>query len=433
MVQERLMTPTSASMTPLDQPGPEPGRLSARYRQVRSRTEALCEPLQPEDFVLQAMPDASPTKWHLAHTSWFFETFCLAALSERYRPIREDANFLFNSYYNAVGERIARDRRGMLSRPSIGEIFGYRREVDRRMAVALSEASEEALRTISPIVEIGLNHEQQHQELILTDLKAAFGRNPTRPVYRDVPKTERAADSLRWIDHRGGLASIGHDGSGFAFDNEAPRHKVFLEPFSLASRPCTNGEYLAFMDGGGYQRPEFWLSDGWATKTAENWSSPLYWERCGGSWSTFTLSGVLPIDESEPVAHVSFYEADAFARWSGARLPTEAEWETVAAHEPVEGNLLEDEAFHPRAAGTRTGPGQLYGDVWEWTASPYVAYPGYRTAEGALGEYNGKFMCNQFVLRGGSCATPASHIRASYRNFFPPHARWQFMGLRLAK
>lgn len=426
----------STALAPTDlSSSADPSALLARYRTVRGQTEDLCATLEPEDFVLQAMPDASPTKWHLAHTTWFFETFVLAELRPDYRHALKDANYLFNSYYNAVGERIARDRRGMLSRPTVAEVQGYRAEVDRRMEDALASASGDALRRVERTVTLGFNHEQQHQELLLTDIKAAFGANPIRPAFREgAPPPVSTPPALQRIDAEGGICSLGHRGQGFAFDNELPRHRVYLEPFALDSRLATNAEYLAFLDDGGYDRPEFWLSDGWAARTARNWTAPLYWERVRSEWMTFTLWGLRPVAEAEPVVHLSFYEADAFARWSGARLPTEAEWETVAADVRVEGNLLESGRFHPCASpGTGGGqPAQLYGDVWEWTASPYVAYPGYRPATGALGEYNGKFMCNQMVLRGGSCATPSSHVRATYRNFFPPDARWQFSGARLA-
>lgn len=408
-----------------------------RYRAVRREMESLCETLEPEDYVLQAMPDASPTKWHLAHTTWFFETFVLASLHADYRPVREDANFLFNSYYNAIGDRIARDRRGLLSRPTVAEVRRYRSEVDRRVIEAIASASPDAMRRIEPVVTLGLNHEQQHQELLLTDIKAAFGSNPIRPVFRPAAKSDdQVSLPSTWIESSGGVRSIGHEGDRFAFDNELPRHRAFLEPFAIASRLATNGEYLGFIDDGGYERPEFWLSDGWAAKVASGWDSPLYWERTGSRWSVFTLGGVSPLVDAEPVVHLSFYEADAFARWSGARLPTEAEWETIAAGVPIEGNLLDSGLLHPtplKAGTVGDSPRQLFGDVWEWTASPYVAYPGYRAASGALGEYNGKFMCNQMVLRGGSCATPASHIRVSYRNFFGPGSRWQFSGVRLAR
>ena len=409
--------------------------LADQYQACRGWTGSLIAPLQPEDFLLQAMPDASPAKWHLAHTTWFFETFVLSATLPKYRPVREDANYLFNSYYNAIGERIARDRRGLLSRPTIDEVLAYRAEVDRRMVDLLGGLSRERLERVASTVVLGLNHEQQHQELLLTDLKVAFGWNPCRPVYggiSDPPANE--SSPVRWIERGGELQRIGYAGHGFAFDNETPRHRVFLEPFSIASRPATNAEYVAFIQDGGYSRPELWLSDGFSAIQAGRWASPMYWEAREGGWHAYTLGGHRPLDLAEPVTHLSFYEADAFARWSGARLPTEAEWETVAADLPVEGNFAQSGRFHPAPSLTPSaGPAAMFGDVWEWTGSPYVAYPGYHAAAGALGEYNGKFMCNQVVLRGGSCATPEGHVRSSYRNFFPPSARWQFSGVRLAR
>lgn len=410
--------------------------LITRFLNTRTWTDTLCEPLQPEDFLLQAMPDASPAKWHLAHTTWFFEAFVLASVIPNYHFAREDANYLFNSYYNAIGDRIARDKRGLLSRPSVEEVRRYRAEVDRRVANVLSELPPDKLAEIAPIVILGINHEQQHQELLLTDLKFAFGWNPTRPVYREFPSVRSETTELNWIPGRDGVRAIGFEGSGFSFDNETPRHRVFIEPHAIASRPASNGDYLAFINDGGYERHEFWLSDGWAAKNSAGWTAPLYWERSGDSWRTFTLGGLKPLVESEPVVHISFYEADAFARWSGARLPTEVEWESLALgrYATNRDGFLESERFHPAVAPKRDdGPSQMLGDVWEWTASPYVAYPGYRPAAGALGEYNGKFMCNQFVLRGGSCVTPMEHIRPTYRNFFQPSARWQFSGVRLAQ
>jgi ergothioneine biosynthesis protein EgtB len=412
---------------------PRPDELIAQYRDVRRRTEALCAPLRPEDFVVQSMPDASPAKWHLAHTSWFFETFLLA--SADYRPFRPEYAYLFNSYYNAIGERIPRPRRGLLTRPPIDEIFAYRRSVDDAMCGLLEGAGEARLRELEATLRLGLNHEQQHQELLLTDIKHAFAANPLRPAYREGGRSDPPSDAapLRWESFAGGIAWIGHDGEGFAFDNEEPRHRQYLEPFRLAARLVTNGEFLEFLEDGGYRRPELWLSDGWNTRVVQGWETPLYWERRGGAWWTFTLDGLRPIAMSEPVCHASFYEADAFARWAGARLPSEAEWELAAAGLSVAGTLLESDALHPRPAPSAPALVQMFGDVWEWTRSPYSPYPGYAPDDGALGEYNGKFMCNQFVLRGGSCATPGLHIRSTYRNFFPPDARWQFTGVRLAK
>jgi ergothioneine biosynthesis protein EgtB len=419
-----------------DAPGETPSNSSwNRFRAVRGQTEALCGPLEPEDYVLQPMADASPAKWHLAHTTWFFETFILKAAIPSYRPRQPEYDYLFNSYYNSIGDRIARDRRGMLSRPSVERVYAYRADIDQRMGEILEDGALGS--EFGPIVEIGLHHEQQHQELLLTDLKAAFSCNPLRPAYRDDAASPAGVEArpLGWSVFAEGIREVGHDGRGFAFDNEGPRHRAFLEPFRLATRPSTVGEYLAFMDDGGYRRPQLWLSDGWAAVQARHWESPQYWEHREGSWWAFTLGGMRPLDLAEPVTHLSYYEADAFARWSGARLPTEAEWEVAAVESsaPVAGNFIESGRCHPMPAAPGDGLSQMFGDVWEWTASPYVAYPGYRPAEGALGEYNGKFMCNQMVLRGGSCATPGSHIRPTYRNFFPPDARWQFSGVRLAR
>jgi len=403
---------------------------AARYRGVRQLTERLCAPLATEDYQLQSMPDCSPPKWHLAHTTWFFETFVLAEHATDFRPFHTQFGYLFNSYYDAVGARWPRAARGLLSRPTVREVYDYRRAIDEKMLALLDTASTRTLEAITPLVELGLNHEQQHQELLLTDLKHAFGLNPLRPTYCTprVAKPTTNAAPLAWESHPDGVRQIGHAGAGFAFDNEGPRHRVFVGAFQLASRPVIAGEFLAFIEAGGYDRPEWWLSDGWAARQRNDWTAPLYWQRDGRDWSQFTLGGMRPLDLTGPVCHVSYYEADAYARWAAARLPTEAEWEIAAAACPVAGNFLDSELFHPANAG-----GAFYGDVWVWTASPYVAYPGYRPAAGALGEYNGKFMCNQMVLRGGSCATPAGHVRPTYRNFFPPDARWQFSGLRLAK
>jgi ergothioneine biosynthesis protein EgtB len=408
--------------------------LAARYASVRAQTERLAEPLSAEDCALQSMTDASPTKWHLAHTSWYFETFVLEEAAPGYRVFRQPFRVLFNSYYNSVGEQYARPARGLLSRPSLDEVFAYRHHVDRHMAELLDKEPD-LDPELCDVILLGLHHEQQHQELVLTDLKHAFGCNPLDPAYRDAPEPEpTAADALAWHAYEEGLFQFGHDGRGFAFDNELPRHRFFLEAFELASRPVTNGEYLEFIEAGGYRQPTLWLSDGWATLQDRGWEAPLYWRRDRAGFTTLTLSGRRALRPEEPVCHVSYYEADAFARWSGARLPTEFEWERAAAALPVEGNFAEDGRLHPGPAVRRAdAPVQLFGDVWEWTGSPYVPYPGYRPPAGALGEYNGKFMSNQLVLRGGSCATPRSHVRSSYRNFFYPDARWQFSGIRLAR
>ncbi|MBN9521417.1 ergothioneine biosynthesis protein EgtB [bacterium] len=404
--------------------------LDARYRAVRGRTERLCTPLEPEDYQLQSMSDCSPPKWHLAHTTWFFETFVLAPHATDFRAFHPLYGFLFNSYYDAVGDRWPRPARGLLSRPTVAEVYTYRRVIDERVLALLEAAGERAVAAITPLLELGLNHEEQHQELLLTDLKHAFGLNPLRPRYAppaDAPRGDAA--SLQWEHHEPGLRRVGYDGAGFAFDNEGPRHHAYVAAFELASRPVTCGEFHEFVADGGYARPEFWLSDGWAARQRHGWGAPLYWTRDGTDpdWRVFSLHGDRPLAPAEPVCHVSHYEADAYARWAGARLPTEFEWETAATDRAVGGHFLDPDRLHPAAGGG------FYGDVWVWTASPYVAYPGYRPVAGALGEYNGKFMCNQLVLRGGSCVTPAGHVRPTYRNFFPPDARWQFSGIRLAK
>ena len=404
-------------------------KLFDAYRQVRRTTESLAAPLSAEDQLVQSMPDASPVKWHLAHTSWFFDTFVLDGL-EGEPPVRAERALLFNSYYEAVGPRVARSRRGLLSRPSLDEVQAYRREVDARMARWLEGGRLPAAR--ARLVELGLAHEQQHQELILTDVKHALHANPMAPAYletaRDAPA---AAHPVGWRRHEERIAWIGQDGAGFSFDNERPRHRVLVAGFELATRLVTAGEYLEFIRDGGYRAPSLWLSDGWAEVQASGWTAPLYWSEENGGFSLFTLGGRRPLDPAEPVCHLSYYEADAYAHWAGARLPTEFEWEVAAGEPSAEGAFLESSALHPRAAAA--GPAQMIGDAWEWTASAYAPYPGFRPEEGAAGEYNGKFMSGQMVLRGGSCATPRSHIRTTYRNFFPPAARWQFSGLRLAR
>jgi ergothioneine biosynthesis protein EgtB len=407
----------------------------ARYQAIREATEKLCASLSPEDAIVQSVDYCSPAKWHLAHTSWFFETFILERQINNYRPFNPMFRVLYNSYYKSVGEQYSRPQRGLISRPSLAEVYEYRNHVNENM-VALLRQRDVPTDSVKEIFETGLHHEQQHQELILTDLKHLFSFNPLHPVYR-----ERAATStpevvpLAWHTYNEGLHLIGHAGESFAFDNEEPRHRVFVEAFELASRLTTNREYLEFMKDGGYRRPEFWLSDGWDTVQKQGWQAPLYWEQRDDRWFAHTLAGFREIDLNEPVCHVSFYEADAYARWAGARLPTEFEWEIVAEPLTIAGNFVENELLHPAPAiiGSHDGPAQLYGDVWEWTSSPYSPYPRFTPRRGSLGEYNGKFMCNQLVLRGGSCATPLSHIRPSYRNFFPPDARWQFSGIRLAK
>ena len=409
--------------------------LTSRYSEVRATTRALVAPLSPEDCAIQSMPDASPAKWHLAHTTWFFETFVLAPNQAGCKPFNPAFKVLFNSYYNGVGDKHPRPERGLLSRPALHEVLAYREHVDHEMQKFLG--GRVLAPELSALITLGVHHEQQHQELILTDLKHLLSCNPLRPAYqKQWPLTPIDPRKPTWIGVAGGLHEIGHEGAGFAFDNETPRHRVFVEDFEIASNPVTHGDFIAFIEDGGYRRPELWLSLGWDTVTARKWEAPMYWEKRDGQWMTFTLRGPAPVEPNTPVCHVSFLEAEAFARWAGARLPTEAEWEIAAAEAPRDGNFLESGAYHPlalREAQPAGVPAQMFGDVWEWTRSDYGPYPGFRPAPGAVGEYNGKFMCEQYVLRGGSCATPASHIRATYRNFFPPDARWQFSGLRLAR
>jgi ergothioneine biosynthesis protein EgtB len=412
--------------------------LRDRFAAIRRDSERLAADLTPEDQTIQSMPDVSPTKWHLAHTTWFFETFLLTPFDDGYRAFDPAFAYLFNSYYEAVGPRHPRPERGLLSRPSVAEIGRYRAHVDAGIARLIDQAGEARWRELAPLLELGLQHEQQHQELILMDIKHVFSVNPLLPAYYQPPQAEPGPPAAEgWREFPGGLAEIGHFGNGFCFDNETPRHRVWLEPFRIALLPVSCGEYGDFIADGGYHRPEFWLSDGWATVCREGWEAPLYWRRREESWSIFTLAGERPLSADEPVCHVSFYEADAFAKWRGKRLPSEAEWEVAAAEVPLSGNLADSRHYHPlpaRGDAAADGlPRQMIGDVWEWTASPYTPYPRFRPERGAIGEYNGKFMSNQMVLRGGAAVTPAGHIRASYRNFFPPSARWAFAGLRLAE
>ena len=411
--------------------------LASRYEATRGLTERLASPLTPEDQTVQSMPDVSPTKWHRAHTSWFFETFLLEPSLGGYRLFHPDFPFLFNSYYEAAGPRYPRAERGLVTRPGIEEVASYRRHVDEAMASLLGGGA--AVERHRDLIELGIQHEQQHQELILMDIKHVLSRSPLYPSYlprsattpSPSPAPSATAPALTWAEHPGGLTELGSAGDGFAFDNEQPRHTAHLVPFALASRPVTNGDWLAFIEDGGYRRPELWLSEGWATINAEHWEAPLYWERAEGShtWQVFTLGGLRDVDPDEPVCHVSYFEADAYAHWTGYRLPTEAEWETVAGAHLPPGGTFELDVLHPHLSGH---PFEV-GHVWEWTASPYTPYPGFRAAPGAVGEYNGKFMVNQHVLRGGACLTPPGHARRSYRNFFPPSARWAFSGLRLAR
>ncbi len=417
---------------------PVPGALFEGQLQqfctVRQQTEALCEPLTPEDMMVQSCPEASPAKWHLAHTTWFFETFILSEFLPGYRPFHPDFLWLFNSYYNAVSDQPQKKLRASFSRPEVQEILDYRRHVEAGMQRLIEGGMpDEVQRRLI----LGLHHEQQHQELLAYDAKNAFWSNPLHPAYQSgvLPGGEGAASSIQWVAHPGGLVEIGYRGSGFCFDNEQPRHKHYLEPYALASRLATCGEYLDFMRDGGYERAELWLSEGWDTVKTQEWKAPLYWfQGENADWQVYTLRGPAPLDQllATPVCHVSYFEADAFARWSGKRLPTEQEWEVAASGVSMAGNFLETGSLHPAAAPVGDGLQQMFGDVWEWTASAYLGYPGFSALPGALGEYNGKFMCNQMVLRGGSAVTPASHIRGTYRNFFSPATRWHFSGIRLA-
>jgi ergothioneine biosynthesis protein EgtB len=412
----------------------EDTRFISRYAGVRAMTETLAAPLGAEDSCVQSMPDASPTKWHLAHTTWFFETLVLMPHAPDYEPFDPRFQYLFNSYYEALGARHPRTQRGLLTRPTLDEVVSYRRHVDEAMAQLFEHTPETRRAAFEDIAELGLHHEQQHQELILTDIKHAFSRNRLLPRYTPAsPIPVKSAPPLGWADFAGGIVPIGHAKEGFAFDNEGPRHLVLLGPYRLASRLINCGEYLAFMEAGGYRRPEFWLSDGWGMVQSEGWEAPLYWSSEAGEWQVFTLGGVQPLKRNEPVVHVSFYEAAAYAAWAGKRLPTEFEWEAAAVAQPVTGNFLDPAQPHPKPAAASETITQLYGDAWEWTRSSYDPYPRYRPPAGAAAEYNGKFMCGRMVLRGGSCATPAGHIRPTYRNFFPPSARWQFSGIRLAE
>jgi ergothioneine biosynthesis protein EgtB len=419
-------------------------RLIAQYRKVRNFSAHLCRNLEPEDYVVQSMPDVSPTKWHLAHTSWFFETFVVKVWVPSYRSQVPQYAYLFNSYYNAAGDMHRRDLRGFISRPTVAETYRFRESIDECVLKLLGDADEALLAEIEPVLTLGLHHEQQHQELLVTDVKHVFSQNPLYPVF--AATTAEAENgrvvSQHFVEFEEAIVTIGHDGAGFSYDNEGPRHRALIPAFSLSNRLITNGEYLAFMEAGGYTRPEFWLSLGWTTVNEQRWQAPLYWVQRDGAWWNFTLSGFRPVNEAEPLTHISYFEADAYANWEGARLPTEFEWEHAAAESPIEGNFVDSERFHPAPANGDGPPSgrngaaglkQMFGDAWEWTRSAYLPYPGYRAVPGALGEYNGKFMCNQMVLRGGSCATSRDHIRPTYRNFFQPEKRWQFTGIRLAR
>jgi ergothioneine biosynthesis protein EgtB len=427
----------SIQESPLSTQSASKAYFAEQYQSVRRFTEHLCEPLTVEDYVIQSMPDVSPTKWHIAHVTWFWETFLLLPALPGYQSLHPQYAYLFNSYYNTLGQRHCRPKRGLISRPTVKETYAYRRYVDEHVFDLLEKLDEGRLSELSPIMTLGLHHEQQHQELMLTDIKHVFSCNPLYPAYVEQAPTRIASvPPLEWVSFPEGLHWIGHKGDGFAFDNEGPRHREFVQSFQLASRLVTNGEYLSFMEDGGYENPLLWLSEGWATVQQEEWQAPLYWEKRDGRWWMMTLSGLREVDPAEPVCHVSYFEAEAYARWADARLPYEAEWEVAAQGVPVEGNFVESGIYHPASLNASTAGGklaQMYGDVWQWTQSSYAPYPNFKPGAGAVGEYNGKFMCNQYVLRGGSCATSRSHTRSTYRNFFPANAQWQFMGIRLAK
>jgi ergothioneine biosynthesis protein EgtB len=415
---------------------PDREAIADRFANTRAATERLAEPLSPEDMVVQSMLDASPPKWHMAHTTWFFEQFVLKDFEQSFSWFDDDFAFLFNSYYRLVGPMHARSRRGMLTRPPVERVLAFRENVNRRMIDLLDSIDDDVLRAAAPIIEIGLQHEQQHQELFLTDLKHLLSCNPLLPAYRRSLEMPWATESpMEWIEHEAGVYEIGCEGDAFHFDCEGPRHRVFLEPFAIADRLVTNAEYLAFMADGGYERTELWLEEGWTLLNDERWRAPLYWREQDGRWFNFTLGGERPIDPNRPVTHLSFFEADAYARWAGARLPTEQEWEVAGDGLSLAGNFVETDVLHPAAPeSSRLGRmRQAFGDCWEWTRSAFEPYPGYQAAPGAIGEYNGKFMSGQMTLRGGSCATPHDHIRRTYRNFFHPDKRWQFTGVRLAR
>jgi ergothioneine biosynthesis protein EgtB len=430
-------TPPTKRVSGVERGAFSKSELLRRYLQVRGFSKKICETLEPEDCVIQTMPEASPTKWHLAHTSWFFEVFVLKQFLPDYHSLHPQYGFLFNSYYNGVGPFYSRPHRGLLSRPTVKEVFRYRSDIDLFVSELIESADDQLLAKLEPIVTLGLHHEQQHQELMLTDIKSVFWQNPLRPAFRTRDRQKpQPVPAIKWLQFEEDVYWVGHEGPGFSYDNEGPRHRVLVQSFELASRLVTNAEFLAFMEDGGYGRSELWLSLGWNIVKERGWDAPLYWEKRDGKWQTMTLAGMTELVPEEPVCHVSLFEADAYARWSAARLATEEQWEVGAAGLSLDGNFVEKELFHvePLASPVPTGkPAEMFGDVWEWTRSSYSPYPGYSAVAGALGEYNGKFMCNQYVLRGGSCATSQSHIRRTYRNFFPPDARWQFMGIRLAK
>jgi len=406
-----------------------------KFKTVRAFSEELAKPLKIEDYVIQSMPDVSPTKWHLGHVSWFFEAFILDKAVKNYKSIDTKYTYIFNSYYVLIGERFVRADRGLLSRPTVEDVYNYRQFVNENLIDFLENCSEAEFEKYAPIVEVGLNHEQQHQELLLTDIKHVLSFNPLNPVYSSVELPKGDYQSLNWKAFDDGVYQIGNSGEKFCYDNETPIHKEYLHSFQLGTRLVTNQEFIEFIEAGAYKKQEWWLSDGWATLDKENWEAPLYWKKIDGKWCYFTLNGLKPVSPNEPVSHVSYYEAEAYARWKDSRLPTEAEWEIAADNIEIKGNFVDNKFFHPISSNNKREQNlnQMYGDVWEWTQSAYLPYHGYKPLPGALGEYNGKFMSGQMVLRGGSCATYSNHIRKTYRNFFPPHSRWQFMGIRLAK
>ena len=407
--------------------------LATEYQTVRQLSERICQPLEIEDYVVQSMPGASPLKWHLAHTSWFFEAFILVPHLKNYNVFHPKYNYLLNSYYESVGERVTAAQRGTLSRPTVAEVYRYRAYVDEAMQAFIKANKGDS--ALESMVILGIHHEQQHQELLLTNIKHIFGNNPLHPIYRNnlsTPIDTAVTQSLDWFTYPAQLYEIGYGGESFSFDNEQPRHQTYLQGYQFASRLVTNGEYLEFIEAGGYSNPDYWLLEGWAAAKSNHWQAPLYWEQLDGHWWLMTLGGLRRVNKHEPVCHISFYEADAYARWAGKRLPTEAEWEIATTDCSIDGNLLETDFLHPAPANNKAGLHQLFGDVWEWTTSTHHPYPGYRLATGMVGEYNGKRMCNDLVLRGGSCVTSRTHIRPTYRNFYPPETRWQFTGVRLA-
>ncbi len=430
------MPPTLVSPAPSLPLSDRVAALLLRFRATRDLSVRLCQNLQPEDLVVQSMPDVSPTKWHLAHTTWFFETFVVKQWVTGYRSEVPEYAYLFNSYYNAAGSMHRRDLRGLISRPTVQETFRFRESIDQCVTQLVEGADEALFAELEQIVILGIHHEQQHQELLVTDIKHVFAQNPLHPVFdqRENAIVSGKVAPMRFLEFDEATVEIGYAGADFSYDNEGPRHRALVLPFSLAHRTVTNGEYRAFIEAGGYSRSEYWLSLGWTTVQEQQWEAPLYWEQRDGQWWNFTLSGFRPVEDSEPVTHLSYFEADAYANWDGARLPTEFEWERASAGLAIEGNFVDQQCFHPTPANAAgEGLQQMFGDTWEWTRSAYLPYPGYRAAPRAPGEYNGKFMCNQMVLRGGSCATSQNHMRATYRNFFQPEKRWQFTGLRLAR